>query len=108
MLNLPLLAGYARGSMNATPSCTDLAIKGKYESVSSPGDVRLTQEAFRGADPSIQVHVARDGTDAMAYLTLLGRNLLGSSPIQAAIEVQTCCYALPRFLTTHRVKSHAP
>ena len=34
----------------------------------SPGDVRLTQEAFREADPSILLHVAYDGADAMAFL----------------------------------------
>jgi two-component system, chemotaxis family, response regulator Rcp1 len=34
----------------------------------SPGDVRLTQEAFRDADPSIELHVATDGVEAMAYL----------------------------------------
>src|ERR1700732_2147645 len=34
----------------------------------SPGDVRLTQEAFRDADPSIDLHVAVDGVEAMAFL----------------------------------------
>jgi two-component system, chemotaxis family, response regulator Rcp1 len=34
----------------------------------SAGDVRLTQEAFRDADPSIELHVATDGVEAMAYL----------------------------------------
>jgi len=34
----------------------------------SPGDVRLTQEAFRDANPSIQLHVAMDGVEAMAFL----------------------------------------
>jgi chemotaxis family two-component system response regulator Rcp1 len=34
----------------------------------SPGDVRLTQEAFRDADPSIDLRVAVDGVDAMAFL----------------------------------------
>ena len=32
----------------------------------SPGDVRLTQEAFRGADVTIQV--ASDGVEAMSFL----------------------------------------
>ena len=32
----------------------------------SPGDVRLTQEAFRDADMSIRLHVAIDGMEAMA------------------------------------------
>jgi len=34
----------------------------------SPGDVRLTQEAFRDADRLIHVHVAEDGVEAMAFL----------------------------------------
>jgi CheY-like chemotaxis protein len=34
----------------------------------SPGDVRLTQEAFRDANPSIRLHVASDGVEAMAFL----------------------------------------
>jgi chemotaxis family two-component system response regulator Rcp1 len=34
----------------------------------SPGDVRLTQEAFRDANMSIQLHVAADGVEAMAFL----------------------------------------
>ncbi len=34
----------------------------------SPRDVRLTQEAFRDANPSIRLHVAPDGVEAMAFL----------------------------------------
>lgn len=34
----------------------------------SPGDVRLTQEAFREASGSIHLHVAVDGVEAMAFL----------------------------------------
>src|ERR1700733_13995636 len=34
----------------------------------SPGDVRLTREAFRDADGSIDLHVAPDGVEAMAFL----------------------------------------
>jgi chemotaxis family two-component system response regulator Rcp1 len=34
----------------------------------SPGDVRLTQEAFRDADPTIRLHVAFDGVEAMSFL----------------------------------------
>ena len=34
----------------------------------SPGDVRLTQEAFREARRSVQVHVASNGLEAMAFL----------------------------------------
>jgi len=34
----------------------------------SSGDVRLTQEAFRDANPAVRLHVARDGVDAVAFL----------------------------------------
>src|ERR1700736_6821512 len=34
----------------------------------SPGDVRLTQEAFRDANKSVHLHVATDGVEAMAFL----------------------------------------
>jgi chemotaxis family two-component system response regulator Rcp1 len=34
----------------------------------SPGDVRLTREAFRDANPTITMHVATDGVEAMAFL----------------------------------------
>ncbi len=34
----------------------------------SPGDVRLTREAFRDANTSINLHVASDGVDAMTFL----------------------------------------
>lgn len=34
----------------------------------SPGDVRLTREAFRDAKVSVRLHVATDGLEAMAFL----------------------------------------
>ena len=34
----------------------------------SPGDVRLTREAFRDANMRIRLNVASDGVEAMAYL----------------------------------------
>lgn len=34
----------------------------------SPGDVRLTREAFRDANLRIRLHVASDGVEAMAFL----------------------------------------
>jgi chemotaxis family two-component system response regulator Rcp1 len=34
----------------------------------NPGDVRLTREAFRDVDGSVQLHVASDGVEAMAFL----------------------------------------
>jgi chemotaxis family two-component system response regulator Rcp1 len=38
----------------------------------SPGDVRLTQEAFRDAATAIDLRVAADGVDAMAFLRCEG------------------------------------
>lgn len=34
----------------------------------SPGDVRLTREAFRSAEANVDLHVAIDGIEAMGYL----------------------------------------
>ena len=34
----------------------------------SPGDIRLTREAFREASPAVTLHVATDGVEAMAFL----------------------------------------
>jgi CheY-like chemotaxis protein len=34
----------------------------------SPGDVRLTQEAFREANREIRLHISTDGVEAMAFL----------------------------------------
>jgi two-component system, chemotaxis family, response regulator Rcp1 len=34
----------------------------------NPGDVRLTQEAFRDANAYVRLHVASDGIEAMAFL----------------------------------------
>ena len=38
----------------------------------SPGDVRLTQEAFREANQAIHLHVANDGVEAMGFLNQSG------------------------------------
>ena len=46
----------------------------------SPGDVRLTQEAFRDANPSIKLHVAADGVEAMAFLKREGAHLHAPRP----------------------------
>jgi CheY-like chemotaxis protein len=39
----------------------------------SPGDVRLTQEAFRVTNDAIRIHVANDGVEAMAFLMREGK-----------------------------------
>jgi chemotaxis family two-component system response regulator Rcp1 len=41
----------------------------------SPGDVRLTQEAFREANGSIRLHVASDGVEAMQFLRHEGAHI---------------------------------
>jgi chemotaxis family two-component system response regulator Rcp1 len=46
----------------------------------SPGDVRLTQEAFREANVSIHLHVASDGVEAMAFLRNEGDHLRAPRP----------------------------
>lgn len=38
----------------------------------SPGDVRLTKEAFHEANEAIRLHVACDGVEAMAFLKQTG------------------------------------
>jgi CheY-like chemotaxis protein len=46
----------------------------------SPADVRLTQEAFRGADKSIKLHVTTDGVEAMAFLRREGAHTHSPRP----------------------------
>ncbi len=46
----------------------------------SPGDVRLTQEAFRDANNSVHLHVASDGVDAMAFLAREGAHAHAPRP----------------------------
>ena len=46
----------------------------------SPGDVRLTQEAFREANVAIQVHIASDGVEAMEFLRQQGRHAQSPRP----------------------------
>jgi chemotaxis family two-component system response regulator Rcp1 len=46
----------------------------------SPGDVRLTQEAFRDANKAIHLHVAADGVEAMAFLRHEGKHAHAPRP----------------------------
>jgi two-component system, chemotaxis family, response regulator Rcp1 len=46
----------------------------------SPGDVRLTLEAFREANSAIHLHVANDGVEAMAFLKHEGSHLDAPRP----------------------------
>jgi CheY-like chemotaxis protein len=40
----------------------------------SPGDIRLTQEAFRGANEEIELHSVNDGVEAMRFLRRQGED----------------------------------
>jgi two-component system, chemotaxis family, response regulator Rcp1 len=46
----------------------------------SPGDVRLTQEAFHEANEDVQLHVVYDGVEAMAFLRREGKYLDAPRP----------------------------
>src|SRR3984957_16437318 len=46
----------------------------------SPGDVRLTQEAFRDANMAVHLHVAMDGVEAMAFLKREGGHTQAPRP----------------------------
>ena len=46
----------------------------------SPGDVRLTQEAFRDANQAVHLHVAVDGVEAMAFLRKEGEHANAPRP----------------------------
>jgi chemotaxis family two-component system response regulator Rcp1 len=46
----------------------------------SPGDVRLTKEAFHDANKSIHVSVASDGVEAMAFLRREGGHVHAPRP----------------------------
>jgi two-component system, chemotaxis family, response regulator Rcp1 len=46
----------------------------------SPGDARLTEEAFRAGDRPIRLHVASDGVEAMAFLRREGDHVHAPRP----------------------------
>jgi two-component system, chemotaxis family, response regulator Rcp1 len=46
----------------------------------SPGDVRLTKEAFKDAKVHINLHVASDGAEAMAFLGREGKHEYAPRP----------------------------
>jgi chemotaxis family two-component system response regulator Rcp1 len=46
----------------------------------SPGDVRLTQEAFRIANAAMRLHVVNDGVEAMAFLKQEGAHVHAPRP----------------------------
>lgn len=46
----------------------------------SPGDVRLTQEAFREANAGLHLHIATDGVEAMTFLKQEGNRANAPRP----------------------------
>jgi len=46
----------------------------------SPGDVRLTQDVFRDTNSAVQLHVAADGIEAMAFLRQEGEHAAAPRP----------------------------
>jgi len=46
----------------------------------SPGDVRLTREAFRDANVPVHLHVVSDGVEAMAFLRHEGEHVHAARP----------------------------
>jgi len=46
----------------------------------NPGDVRLTQEAFRDANRAVHLHLAADGVEAMAFLRRVGVHVNAPRP----------------------------
>ena len=53
----------------------------------SPGDVRLTQEAFRAANPSVYLHVANDGVEAMIFLRNRGSQTNAPRPDMILLDL---------------------
>jgi two-component system, chemotaxis family, response regulator Rcp1 len=53
----------------------------------NPGDVRLTQEAFRAADQAIHLHVAADGLEAMDFLRREGNHSRAPRPALILLDL---------------------
>jgi two-component system, chemotaxis family, response regulator Rcp1 len=53
----------------------------------SPGDVRLTQEAFKDAKVHINLHVASDGAKAMAFLRCEGEHVNAPRPDMILLDL---------------------
>ena len=46
----------------------------------NPGDVRLTQEAFKSIDSEIEFHIVTDGKEATRYFDVCGTDTSGTDP----------------------------
>jgi chemotaxis family two-component system response regulator Rcp1 len=53
----------------------------------NPGDVRLTLETFRDANPSVRLHVVADGIEAMGFLRREGPNALAPRPVLILLDL---------------------
>ena len=53
----------------------------------SPGDVRLTQEAFREANMAVRLYVASDGVEAMDFLNNEGKFVDAPRPDLALLDL---------------------
>ena len=54
----------------------------------SPGDVRLTLEAFRDANTSVKLHLAKDGEEAMAFLRHEGKHADAPRPHLILLDLE--------------------
>jgi CheY-like chemotaxis protein len=53
----------------------------------SPGDIRLTQEAFGDANADVCLHVAMDGVEALAFLAREGEHLHAPRPALILLDL---------------------
>jgi two-component system, chemotaxis family, response regulator Rcp1 len=53
----------------------------------SPGDVRLTREAFRDTNPAIHLNVANDGVEALAFLRHEGSHRGAPLPVLILLDL---------------------
>src|SRR5580698_6756340 len=53
----------------------------------NPGDVRLTLEVFREASPSVELYVANDGTEALAFLRREGPHSQSPRPHMIMLDL---------------------
>ena len=81
----------------------------------SPGDVRLTREAFHVANETVNLHVVADGVEAMAYLKsehdhcprpdliLLDLNMprMGGREVLAHLKTDDCFKTIPVVILTN-------
>ena len=62
----------------------------------SPGDVRLTKEAFHEVNQAVHVNVAADGVEAMAFLKQTGEYAGAPRPDLILLDLNTAQNGRPR------------